>query len=203
MGPNDLEIYEREASNWWKPGSKLSTLYYFNPPRFSYFDRFIPNWENLKVLDVGCGGGFTSEFLAKRGAIVSGIDLSKSLIETAKKHAEENGLSIDYRQGRAENLEYENESFDVVICVDAVEHVSDLKKVISEIHRVLKKGGLFLFDTINKTFKSKFITIWLLEWILRKIPPGVHDWKMFIKPERLNSPLLETGFRISRLKALR
>ena len=194
MKANDLEIYNREAKHWWTPGSPLNVLHSMNPPRFSFFDRFIKDWKNLKVLDVGCGGGFTSEFLAQRGAQVTGIDLSSATIESAREHAKTSHLKIDYLVGSGEDLPLPAGHFDVVICVDVLEHVSDLPKTLSEIHRVLKPGGSFLFDTINRTFKAKAIMIWLLERILRHIPNGTHDWKMFIRPEELSQALTNTGF---------
>lgn len=192
--PNDLELYNREASNWWKPGSALHVLQSMNPPRFSFFDRYVSHWPNLKVLDVGCGGGFTSEFLASRGALVTGVDPSALSIETAKHHAAQNSLQIDYRVGVGEKLPLPDKSFDVVVCVDVLEHVTDLAKVLSEINRVLTPGGLFLFDTINKTFKSKVVMIWMLEKLLKHIPNGTHDWNMFIPPADLEKALLSSGF---------
>jgi 2-polyprenyl-6-hydroxyphenyl methylase / 3-demethylubiquinone-9 3-methyltransferase len=191
---NDLELYEREADNWWTPGSKLSILSYFNAPRFSYFDRFVGPWQGLKVLDVGCGGGFTCEFLAKRGAKVTGVDLSEKSIQAARKHAKESGLKIEYLQGKGEKLPVDSGQFDLVVCVDVLEHVEDLGKVLSEINRALKSGGTFLFDTINRTWKSRAVMIWLLEYVLKEIPRGTHDWKLFIRPEELREMLAAAGF---------
>ncbi|MFP5387386.1 MAG: bifunctional 2-polyprenyl-6-hydroxyphenol methylase/3-demethylubiquinol 3-O-methyltransferase UbiG [Bacteriovoracia bacterium] len=192
---NDLDLYNREARNWWIPGSALNVLDSMNPHRFTFFDKFISDWQGQKVLDVGCGGGFTCEFMAKRGARVSGIDLSAASIETAREHARESGLNITYQKGEGENIPFEDSSFDIVTCVDVLEHVPDLTKVLSEIHRVLRPGGTFLFDTINKTFKSKLIMIWLLENISKEIPRGTHDWKMFIPPEVLKACLTHQKFK--------
>jgi len=194
MVTSELEVYEREAENWWDPESSMSLLKAFNPPRFSYFSNFINDWQDLNVLDVGCGGGFTSEYLAKKGAIVNGIDISTKLIEAANGHAKRMSLGIDYCKGSAENMPYEEGSFDVVVCVDVLEHVSDLEKVISEIHRVLKENGLFLFDTLNKTDESKFVMISLMEDTLKAIPKGSHNWNKFIEPEKLRFLLSNSGF---------
>ncbi|MDJ0715400.1 MAG: bifunctional 2-polyprenyl-6-hydroxyphenol methylase/3-demethylubiquinol 3-O-methyltransferase UbiG [Prochloraceae cyanobacterium] len=190
---NDLEFYDRVADQWWDDRAKIYALHHLNLPRFQYFDRYITNWDGLKVLDVGCGGGFTCEFLAARGAIVSGIDQSQNCIAKAREHAQKNSLTIEYKNSESENLPYEDSSFDAVICVDVLEHVSDLKQSILEIDRVLKPGGFFGFDTINRTFKSKLIMIWLLEDILRQIPQGIHDWEKFIKPEELTQLLQENN----------
>ncbi len=197
---NDLKIYDRHAENWWKVDTGLSGLKLLNPPRFVYFDNFVPDWTGIEVLDIGCGGGFSSEFLAKRGARVSGIDQSSKSIDVAKKHAGKNGLNIAYRHGKAEQLPYGENHFDVVVCVDVLEHVSDLGKVVSEAHRVLKMGGLFLFDSINKTFKAKFLMIWLLEYLARRLPKGTHDWNMFIPPDILVGILTDNRFQKIEIK---
>lgn len=186
--------YNLNANKWWKEDTNLNALYYFNKPRFEFFDSYVPSWQDLKGLDVGCGGGFTCEFMAKRGVIVSGIDPSLNSIQVAQEHAGKSGLKINYRHGFAEDLPYDDNSFDIVTCVDVLEHVADLKKVISEINRVLKTNGLFFFDTINRNFKSRVIMIWLLEKITRDIDRGIHDWRKFIKPKELLGLLKINGF---------
>lgn len=193
MERNDLAFYDHSAAQWWHPQAKIFALHHLNPLRFEYFDRHITNWQALKVLDIGCGGGFSCEFIAAREAQVFGIDQSKSCISTAKAHAAGNQFDIDYQYGFAESLPYLDKTFDVVLCVDVLEHVADLKQTIAEIHRVLKPGGIFFFDTINRTFKSQLIMIWLLEDILQEIPRGIHDWKKFIKPQELIDLMQHNG----------
>lgn len=185
MKKNNLAFYDSCAAHWWHPQAKIFALHHLNPLRFEYFDRHIANWQGLKVLDVGCGGGFSCEFIAARGARVFGIDQSQNCIATAKAHAAGNGFEIDYQHGLAEDMPYPDNFFDVVLCVDVLEHIADLKQTITEIQRVLKPGGVFCFDTINRTFKSQLIMIWLLEEILQEIPRGIHDPKKFIKPQEL------------------
>lgn len=197
---NDLEFYDCSALQWWNPQSKIFALYHLNSPRFAYFDRHIAEWSNLKVLDVGCGGGFSCEFLAQRGCQVAGLDQSQACITAAQAHAASHSLQIDYRCGLAEALPYSDCSFDVVICVDVLEHVADLHKTLTEIYRVLRPGGWFCFDTINRTWKAKLILIWLLEDWLREIPRGVHDWQKFIDPEQLTAMLHSIGFTGSDIK---
>lgn len=194
MQRNNLEMYDLRAEEWWKPNGIFSPLKEFNPPRFAYFDQFVTAWDGLRILDVGCGGGYTCEFLAQRGAQVSGLDRSAKALESAQDHAQSQGLSIDYRQGTAESLPYQAGEFDAVVCVDVLEHVSDLPQVVAEIYRVLKPGGIFLFDTINRTLKSKLMMIWFLEYLAGEIPKGTHDWNMFIKPADLNALMADTGF---------
>ena len=195
MKKNNLEFYDLYADRWWNPKEKVYTLNHINKPRFEFFDRYVSNWQGLKVLDVGCGGGFSSEFMAAKGVVVSGIDQSAKCIQAAQKHAESNGFKIDYRQAVAEKIPYGNATFDAVVCVDVLEHVDNVEQVILEVYRVLKPNGLFLFDTINRTFKSRLVMIWLLENILMQIDRGVHDWNKFIQPEELTQWLHAAGFK--------
>jgi 2-polyprenyl-6-hydroxyphenyl methylase / 3-demethylubiquinone-9 3-methyltransferase len=193
MKRNDLEYYDLNADKWWKEGEALHLSHHMNKSRFEFFESYVPDWKGIKVLDIGCGGGLACEFLAKRGANVSGIDLSLNSIKAAQEHAKKSNLQIDYQCGVAETLPYGEKTFDVVVCFDVLEHVEDWRKVICEIHRVLNHNGIFLFDTINKTFKSKFIMIWLLEDILKQIPRGLHDWNKFIPPQELIDVMEKTG----------
>ncbi len=133
---NDLAQYNTHGNTWWNPTGPFYVLQSMNEPRFTFFDRFISSWRDLTVLDIACGGGFTCEVIAKKGATVSGIDLSDVSIETAMIHAKESDLRIEYRVGAAENLPYEDDRFDVITCVDALEHVEDVAKVIAEVERV-------------------------------------------------------------------
>lgn len=194
MKKNDLEFYDISAEGWWDRASKIFALYHLNRPRFQFFDRYVSNWCDLKVLDVGCGGGFTCEFLAERGAIVAGLDQSHKCIVAAQAHACISGFEIDYQAGMAEEMPFGDRAFDIVICVDVLEHVTDLGQVMVEVDRVLKPGGLFLFDTINRNLKSRIVMIWLMENLLGEIPRGVHDWQKFIQPQALTHLLQQQGF---------
>jgi len=194
MQRNNLEYYDQSADEWWSESAKIYGLYHMNQPRFAYFDRFLPAWQGVRVLDVGCGGGFSCEFMAQRGAIVAGVDQSAPCIQSAKVHAATVGLAIDYQLGTAENLPFDTRCFDAVVCVDVLEHIADLPRTIQEIHRVLKPGGIFFFDTINRTFQSKVVMIWLMENLMGEIPRGVHDWHKFIKPAELTALMQQVGF---------
>jgi 2-polyprenyl-6-hydroxyphenyl methylase / 3-demethylubiquinone-9 3-methyltransferase len=191
---NNLSFYDQQAACWWEETATIFPLRQLNPLRFLCFDQFVPQWRDLLVLDVGCGGGYTCEFLARRGARLSGIDRSGPCIEAARSHAAVSGLEIDYRVGLAEQLPFAAGGFDVVICVDVLEHVDRPDAVIAEVARVLAPGGTFCFDTINRTFRSRLTMIWLLETLLRLIPAGVHDWMRFVTPEALEGWLLANGF---------
>ncbi|MBF5002402.1 bifunctional 2-polyprenyl-6-hydroxyphenol methylase/3-demethylubiquinol 3-O-methyltransferase UbiG [Nocardia sp. BSTN01] len=191
----EQQFFGAFAEHWWDDDSSMNNLKSFNPVRFGYFERFVDRWAGAKVLDVGCGGGFTAEYLAKRGAVVSGIDASAELIGAARKHASTvTELPIDYTVGTAEQLPYEDASFDIVTCVDVLEHVIDVSQVVAEIHRVLKPGGLFLWDTINRTPMAFFSMIVLPEYILRIVPKGAHQYSKFIKPTELAAIFDRTGF---------
>lgn len=202
MATNSSSIYDKIASKWWDHNQSIFFLNALNPHRFTYFDQIVFNWDKKKILDVGCGGGFTSEFLAKRGAIVTGVDQSKKLVEVASQHSKCQGLNIEYLHADARNLPLEDRSFDIIICVDTLEHIQNYHKVLSEIYRLLRPSGYFLFDTINKTFLARFVMIWVMEYLLRKIPVGVHDWQLFIPPEDLKKALEKTGFIPVYLKGL-
>jgi 2-polyprenyl-6-hydroxyphenyl methylase / 3-demethylubiquinone-9 3-methyltransferase len=194
MQRNNLAFYDQQAAEWWSETSTIFPLSKLNPLRFQYFDRIVPQWRGLRVLDVGCGGGYTCEFLARRGALVTGLDQSPACIHSAKAHAAATGLAIDYHPGVGEALPFADQHFDVVVCVDVLEHVDSPAATVAEISRVLKPGGLFCFDTINRTWQSRLLMIWLLEDWLRLIPHGVHDWQKFVPPELLHDWLEQSGF---------
>jgi 2-polyprenyl-6-hydroxyphenyl methylase/3-demethylubiquinone-9 3-methyltransferase len=202
MKKNDLSFYDLSAENWWNSDEKIYALYHLNQPRFEFFDRYVSNWQGLKALDVGCGGGFSCEFMAQRGVLVSGIDQSAKCIAAAQEHAISKNFKIDYQQAFAENIPYGNNTFDVVICVDVLEHVADVDKTVSEIYRVLKPNGLFFFDTINRNFRSKLVMIWLLENLLKEIPKGIHDWNKFIQPGEITKVMHNNGFINIEIKGL-
>jgi 2-polyprenyl-6-hydroxyphenyl methylase / 3-demethylubiquinone-9 3-methyltransferase len=189
----DNELYNRLSSTWWDENEPLNLLRTsINPGRFGYFRDVLTQQLGIeprgkKVLDIGCGGGILAEEFALIGCQIIGIDPSASSLATARAHAQQAGLDIDYRVGSGEDLPFADESFEIVYCSDVLEHVNDLEKVISEIRRVLKPGGVFLYDTINRTFPSNLVMIKLLqEWKSTSfMPPNLHDWNAFIKPREL------------------
>ncbi|HEX3132418.1 MAG TPA: bifunctional 2-polyprenyl-6-hydroxyphenol methylase/3-demethylubiquinol 3-O-methyltransferase UbiG [Planctomycetota bacterium] len=193
MVTNDLGIYDREADHWWRSVGPFATLRHLNPPRFRFFDRFVPAWAGLRVLDLGCGGGLTAEVLAERGATVIGVDRSLPSLRVAHRHAA-GDFAIGYAGGDARALALANGSVDVVVCVDVLEHVPSVPQVLAECARVLKPGGWLLFDTINRTWLARLVVVWLLERVVRTIPRGTHDWRMFITPAELRTHLAASGF---------
>lgn len=190
---NDLTIYNTVADRWWSDDIRwVRTLKNLVPGRLAWFDRHI-DWQGRDVLDLGCAGGFMAEALARRGAHVTGIDPAADAIDAARAHARESGLRIGYDVGVGEALPYESASFDAVVCVDVLEHVADLTKVLSEVARTLRPGGLFLFDTINRTLLARLATITVAEDMLRLLPRGTHDPAMFIRPAELRAAMQRAG----------
>ncbi len=193
MVRNDLTIYDKVAERWWSDDVRwVRTLKNLVPGRLKWFDRQI-DWTGKAVLDLGCAGGFMAEAMAARGAAVTGIDPAAEAIEAARHHAASEKLDIRYDVGVGEALPYADASFDAVVCVDVLEHVADLGKVLSEVVRVLRPGGLFLFDTINRNPIANFATITIAEDLLRLLPRGTHDPAMFIKPAELRSAMQKAG----------
>lgn len=190
---NDLAIYDDVADRWWSDEIRwVRTLKNLVPGRLKWFDRHI-EWSGKDVLDLGCAGGFMAEALAMRGARVTGIDPAAKAIAAARIHADREGLSIRYDEGVGEALPYDDAIFDAVVCVDVLEHVVDLPKVLSEVARVLRPGGLLLFDTINRNPVSRLAAITMAEDVLRILPRGTHDPEMFIKPGELTAGLRDAG----------
>ncbi len=190
---NDLTIYDRVADRWWSDEVRwVRTLKNLVPGRLIWFDRHI-DWQGKAVLDLGCAGGFMAEAMAARGANVTGIDPAAEAVEAARRHARSAGHAIRYDVGVGEALPYGAADFDAVVCVDVLEHVADLHKVLDEVARVLRPGGLLLFDTINRNPLARLATITMAEDLLRLLPRGTHDPAMFIKPRELRHALQSAG----------
>ncbi len=207
--PVDNELYDRMADTWWHEQGFLYGLKATNPVRFGYMKRVLLEEFGIalagkKTLDIGCGGGLLAEEFARMGCDVTGLDPSEKSLEAAREHAAQSGLTIEYRLGEGERLPFEDGTFDIVYCCDVLEHVNDLRQVISETGRVLKPGAVYLYNTINRTFKSKFVMIKLLqEWSWTSfMPPDLHDWNMFIRPGELVSLLSEHGMENRGLRGI-
>jgi 2-polyprenyl-6-hydroxyphenyl methylase/3-demethylubiquinone-9 3-methyltransferase len=205
----DNAIYDQAGDIWWDENSPLSILNTsLNPARFPYFrDALVHLFDGSPsgklALDVGCGGGLLAEEIARLGCRVTGIDPSANSLATARTHATGAGLAIDYQQGAGEALPFEPGSFDIVFCCDVLEHVSSVAAVVGEIARVLKPGGVFLYDTINRTLTSKVAVIKLPQDWLRLAPPNFHLWEMFIRPSELVAALDRNGLDSREIVGLR
>lgn len=207
--PIDNAIYDRLGSGWWDESNPLNALNGgFTPARFAYFRDVLAQLgrdpAGLRAVDVGCGGGFLAEEFARIGCRVVGVDPSEVSIRTARQHASAYGLEIGYAVNAGERLALKDQSVDIAYCCDVLEHVADLDQVIAETARVLKPGGVYLFDTINRTRASKLFFIKLLqEWRLtRMVDTGVHSWAMFIKPTELEEILRRHGLRLGEVVGL-
>lgn len=208
--PIDNGLYDTMADSWWDESGVLHILRGLNPARFGYMRRILIDelgidLQGKRTLDVGCGGGLLAEEFARLGCVVTGVDPSEKSLETARDHARQEGLAIEYRQGVGEELPFPDGAFEIVYCCDTLEHVDDLGRVLGEISRVLKPGGVFLYDTINRTLESWLVMIKVFQdWDSTSLmPPDLHDWKMFIKPGELLSRLAEHGLENRGLTGLK
>jgi 2-polyprenyl-6-hydroxyphenyl methylase/3-demethylubiquinone-9 3-methyltransferase len=197
-------MYDEFADSWWDENGTLHLLKVMvNPWRVPYFadalkQRFGADLTNVRLLDVGCGGGVLAEEFAKLGCQVTGIDISDKSLAVARAHALTEGLSIDYRNGSATRLPFDGSSFEVVSCCDTLEHIPEWRQVIAEVGRVLKPGGLFLFDTINRTPQSKVNFIFGLQdfQFTKLFPKDAHVWELFITPAELTATLEQNGLQV-------
>ncbi|MDA9071426.1 bifunctional 2-polyprenyl-6-hydroxyphenol methylase/3-demethylubiquinol 3-O-methyltransferase UbiG [Candidatus Pelagibacter sp.] len=194
INKKEIEKFSKIAEEWWNPNGKFKPLHNFNPIRIKYIKENIIKdlnikssskpLKNIKILDIGCGGGLLSEPMCRMGANVVGIDASKKNIEVAKFHAKKNKLKIDYRVASPETLKTKVK-FDVVLNMEIVEHVADINFFIKESSKLLKKNGVMFIATLNKTLKSYVFAIIGAEYILKWLPIGTHDWEKFIRPSDL------------------
>ncbi|MBF9039569.1 bifunctional 2-polyprenyl-6-hydroxyphenol methylase/3-demethylubiquinol 3-O-methyltransferase UbiG [Rhodobacterales bacterium LSUCC0387] len=206
IDPAEIVKFEAMAAEWWDPNGKFRPLHMMNPVRLDYITRQIAAefgrdltaerpFEGLRILDIGCGGGLLSEPMARRGADVVGADAAERNIPVARVHAEQSGLTIDYRHTSAEALTAAGEQFDVVLNMEVVEHVADPQAYLTACHDLLKSGGLMLCSTINRNPKSFAMAIVGAEYIMRWLPKGTHEWSKFITPDELFKMIEIAGLR--------
>ncbi|MES9968669.1 MAG: bifunctional 2-polyprenyl-6-hydroxyphenol methylase/3-demethylubiquinol 3-O-methyltransferase UbiG [Candidatus Thiodiazotropha sp.] len=189
----EVSKFEELASRWWDPDSEFKPLHEINPLRLEYIQRLAP-LEGKQVLDVGCGGGILSESMAANGAQVTGIDMGEAPLQVARLHLLESDLEINYERIPVERLAQEQpEQFDVVTCMEMLEHVPDPASVVNACARLAKPGGKLFFSTINRNPKSYLFAIVGAEYLLRLLPKGTHDYAKFIRPSELQSWMREAG----------
>ncbi len=198
----DNRYYDALGDAWWDPEGPMGLLLLMNRVRYGYFRRVLDDPTKVKLFDIGCGGGFLAEAFAADGANVYGLDLSPSTVRTARDHAARQGLCLRVVSGRAECLPFASGVFDAVLLADVLEHLDDFPRALAESSRVLKPGGLLLYETANRTLLSRAGIIWVMEYILKKIPVHSHDWKMFIRPAELVEALEACGLRNQELQGL-
>ena len=185
VDPLELEKFSQLAHRWWDPNSEFKPLHEINPLRLNYIDR-LTGLAGKMVLDVGCGGGILSESMAVRGAQVTGIDLGEKALKVAKLHLLESGTRLDYRKIAVEELASEQpHHYDVVTCMEMLEHVPDPASTVRACAELVKPGGWVFFSTINRNPKSYLFAIIGAEYVLNLLPRGTHDYAKFIKPSEL------------------
>ena len=183
--PVELEKFSQLAHNWWDPNSEFKPLHEINPLRLNYIDQ-LAGLDGKEVLDVGCGGGILSESMAEKGANVTGIDLGEKPLKIAKLHLLESGNKVDYRLVSAEDLAKEQpHHYDVVTCMEMLEHVPDPESIVRACAELTKPGGWTFFSTLNRNPKSYLMAVVGAEYILNLLPRGTHDYIKFIKPSEL------------------
>jgi 2-polyprenyl-6-hydroxyphenyl methylase / 3-demethylubiquinone-9 3-methyltransferase len=198
VDPLELEKFSQLAHRWWDPQSEFKPLHEINPLRLGYIDAMSGGLAGKRVLDVGCGGGILSEAMAARGAEVTGIDLADKPLKVAKLHLFESGLKVDYRRIAAEELARDPEArFDVVTCMELLEHVPDPAQTVRACGELLKPGGHAFFATINRNPKAYAFAIVGAEYILKLLPRGTHDYAKFIKPSELGRMCREAGLTVA------
>lgn len=194
--PVEIEKFTASASQWWDPEGDLKTLHQVNPLRLELVNKTC-SLSNKKVLDVGCGGGIFSESMAAIGADVTAIDLGKELIDIADLHSLDSGVNVNYQCISVEGLaEQHNSTFDVVTCMEMLEHVPDPSSIIQACAKLVKPGGYVFFSTLNRNPKSYLLSIVVAEYMLGMLPKGTHDYSSFIKPSELAAWSRQAGLEL-------
>lgn len=206
LDAREVDRFQRLSSEWWDPNGKFRPLHQQGPARLAFIrETLVAHFElqpkslkplqNITILDVGCGGGLVCEPLARLGGRVTGIDPTADSIAIARRHAETQGLSIDYRTARAEDLCVAGETFDAVVCLEVIEHVPDVTAFLKVITKLVRPGGALVLSTLNRTWKSYLLAIVAAEYVLGWLPRGTHNWQRFVTPEELGRHLSATGLK--------
>lgn len=202
VDPSELEKFSALAHRWWDPTSEFRPLHEINPLRLEWINGQVP-LQGKRVLDVGCGGGILTEAMARKGAEVTGIDLSEKALKVAELHSLESGVSVTYRHIATEVFAEENpEKFDVVTCMEMLEHVPDPAAIVGACGKLVKPGGQLFFSTINRNPKAYLFAIIGAEYLLRLLPKGTHDYAKFITPAELAQYVRQNGLTAGALKGL-
>ena len=212
INKKEIEKFSKIAEEWWNPNGKFKPLHKFNPIRISYIKENIVKslkikqnknpLKKIRILDIGCGGGLLSEPMCRLGAEVTAIDASVKNIAVAKLHAKKNNLKINYICTSPEKLKTKKK-FDVILNMEIIEHVEDVKFFLKSCSNLLKKNGIMFVATLNKTLKSYAFAIVGAEYILKWLPVGTHDWEKFIKPDELINILKKNDVRLDRLDGMK
>ncbi len=200
--PVEIEKFSQLAHKWWDPNSEFKPLHEINPLRLNYIDRQA-GLAGKTVLDIGCGGGILSESMAGMGAVVTGIDLSDKALQVAKLHLLESGRQVDYRKIAVEDMAAEcPDSFDIVTCMEMLEHVPDPDSVITACAKLVKPDGWVFFSTLNRNPKSYLFAVIGAEYILKMLPRGTHDYAKFLKPSEVAQSCRNAGLTVADLTGM-
>jgi 2-polyprenyl-6-hydroxyphenyl methylase/3-demethylubiquinone-9 3-methyltransferase len=199
VDPAELDKFSQLAHRWWDPSSEFKPLHDINPLRLDHIDR-TARLAGQKVLDVGCGGGILSEAMAARGAQVTAIDMAEKPLKVAQLHLLESGLSVDYRMAAVETIAREEPGqYDLVTCMELLEHVPDPASTVAACAQALKPGGRAFFATINRSPKAYLFAIVGAEYVLRLLPKGTHDYARFVRPSELARYCRQAGLAVERV----
>ncbi|MDH4215996.1 MAG: bifunctional 2-polyprenyl-6-hydroxyphenol methylase/3-demethylubiquinol 3-O-methyltransferase UbiG [Gallionella sp.] len=202
VDPLELEKFSQLAHKWWDPNSEFKPLHDINPLRLGYIDR-LAGLNGKTVLDVGCGGGILSEGMAGLGAKVTGIDLGDKPLQVAKLHLLESGKQVDYRKISVEEFAAERPaSYDIVTCMEMLEHVPDPQSAINACAKLVKPGGWVFFSTLNRNLKSYLFAVIGAEYVLKLLPRGTHDYSKFLKPSELAQHCRNAGLSLTDLTGM-
>ncbi len=193
---SEIEHFNSQASFWWDEQGPFKTLHHINPVRTDYVKQFV-DLKDKSVLDVGCGGGVFSESMAASGAMVTAIDLAQESLEVAKLHLYESGHKIDYQNISVEDYAKQHEnSTDVIVCMEMLEHVPDPQSVVNACAKILKPGGWLFLSTINRSAKAMMLGIFVAEHVMGLVPKGTHHFDQFIKPSELAAGIEKAGLEV-------
>ena len=197
VDPAEIDKFQSIASRWWDRESEFKPLHDINPLRVDYIERQARGLSGKHIVDIGCGGGILTEALAQRGALMTGIDMAEQSLKVARLHLHESDLEIDYQLSTAEAFAEHNAArFDVVACLEMLEHVPDPAAIIDAAVRLLKPGGRLILSTLNRNPKSFALAIIGAEYVLGLIPRGTHQYRRFIKPSEMAAQLRANGMRV-------
>ena len=192
----EVAKFDALASRWWDPDGEFRPLHEINPLRLDWIRQYA-DLNGRSVVDIGCGGGILAESMAAAGADVTGIDMAEGPLAVARLHQVESGASVDYRQSTAEELAAANAGqYDIVTCLEMLEHVPSPAQIIASIHTLLRPGGLAFFSTINRNPKSFIFAIVGAEYVLKLLPAGTHEYRKFIRPSELDSWARDAGLEL-------
>jgi 2-polyprenyl-6-hydroxyphenyl methylase / 3-demethylubiquinone-9 3-methyltransferase len=213
LDPEEVRRFSEIAAEWWNPNGKFKPLHQIGPPRLAFVrqaavahfnldDKMLRPLKGLTAIDVGCGGGLVSEPLTRMGAMATGSDPAERNIAIAKQHAAQSEFAIDYRATRIEDVVAAGEQFDMVVCLEVIEHVPDVAAFVRSCAAAVKPGGIAVFSTINRTFKAWAFAIVGAEYILSWLPRGTHQWDRFVTPDELRAHAEAAGLIAPRFSGI-